>query len=324
MKALKFERYGAPEKVLEIKSVDKPIPKDREVLVKIHTTAINDYDWSLVRGKPYLYRLMFGLRKPKHQIPGMELAGSVEETGANVQRFTIGDAVFGDTSQFGFGTFAEYMCIGERALIRKPDALSFEEATSIPHAFTLALQALKDMGQMTKGQKILINGGGGGVGTLGLQLAKLHSCEVTGVDTGEKLEMMKSIGFDHCIDYKKTNFTKNGEKYDLILDCKTSLPAMSYLRSLKTNGKYISIGGKLTSLLGVFFWGKLIPLFSSKRLRILSLIPNKGLDYFVELYEQNNIKSNIDGPYSLEQIPGLIQYFGEGKHKGKIVIKTNA
>jgi NADPH:quinone reductase-like Zn-dependent oxidoreductase len=292
--------------------------------VQIRATSINDYDWSLVRGKQYLYRMLFGMFKPKNQIPGMELAGLVKGIGSKVRGFKVGDAVFGDTSEFGFGTFAEYICIHEKAVIKKPDELSYEAAASIPHAFSLALQGLRDLGQIKKGQKVLINGGCGGVGTIGLQLAKLLECEVTGVDSGEKLEMMRSIGYDRVLDYRKTNFTKNEEEYDLILDCKSNQSAFSYLRSLMPQGKYVTIGGNLTSLLNILFWRKLISLFSPKKLHILSLKPNKGLDYFIELFNQNKIKCQIDGPYLLEAIPGLIQYFGEGKHKGKIVIKMNA
>ena len=324
MKAVQLKKYGLPEKVLEIKEVAKPTPKENEVLVKIHATTINDYDWSLVRGKPYLYRLMFGIFKPKHHIPGMELAGIVEGIGSKVKSLKVGDAVFGDTSEYGFGTFAEYICINEKAVIKKPDDLSFEETASIPHAFTLALQALRDIGKISQGQKVLINGGGGGVGTLGLQLAKLYNCEVTGVDSNEKLEMMKSIGYDFVLDYKEINFTKNGEEYDLILDCKTNKSAFSYLRSLKPNGKYVTIGGKLSSLIGVLFFGKIISVFLTKKLQILNLKPNKDLDYICELFKQNKIECKIDGPYFLDDIPRLIQYFGEGMHKGKIVIKMNA
>lgn len=320
MKAARFEKYGSPETVLSIKEVAKPTPKENEVLVKIHATTINDYDWSIVRGKPYLYRLMFGFSKPKHPIPGMELSGVIEETGVKVTDLKVGDAVFGDTSEFGFGSLAEYICIDEKALIKKPNALSFEEAAAIPHAFTLAFQALRDIGNIQEGQKVLINGGGGGVGTLGLQLAKLHNCEVTGVDSAEKLAMMKSIGYDSVIDYKTTDFTKNGIQYDLILDCKSNKRALSYPRSLKPNGIYVTIGGNLTSLISVLFWGKIISLFSSKKLEILSLKPNKDLAEISEFVQQKKIKCIIDGPYTLEDIPRLIQYFGEGKHKGKIVI----
>jgi NADPH:quinone reductase-like Zn-dependent oxidoreductase len=322
MRAILFENYGLPVKVLTIKDIAKPIPKANEVLIKVHATAINDYDWSLVRGKPYLYRLMFGLFKPKNQIAGMELAGIVEEIGSDVKKLKVGDAVFGDISTYGFGTFAEYISIHEDALLKKPEALSFEVAAAIPHASTLALQALRDMGEIKEGQKILINGGGGGVGTIGLQLAKLKNCEVTGVDSEEKFKMMKSLGFDHVVDYNKVNFTKMGEEFDLILDCKTSKSPFSYLKALKPNGKYVTIGGNLSSLVSVLFWSKLFSLFSTKKLQILSLKPNEGLDYVSELVIQKSITCQIDGPYPLEETPRLIQYFGEGLHKGKIVIKT--
>ncbi|WP_276166612.1 NAD(P)-dependent alcohol dehydrogenase [Zobellia alginiliquefaciens] len=321
MKAITFKKYGAPEKVLKITEVPKPTPKPNQVLVKVHATAINDYDWSMVRGKPYLYRLMFGLFKPKHPIMGMELAGRIESVGAEVTRFNVGDAVFGDVSESGFGTFAEYVCIEEKSLVNKPDELSYEEATSAPHAFGLAYQGLEDVGKIKKGDKILINGGGGGVGTLALQLAKNYDCEVTGVDSKAKLDMMKSIGFDHVIDYKKENFTQNGKTYDLILDCKTNKSAFSYPNLLTPNGAYVTIGGKLTSLLSIFFFGRLATAFSSKKLQILSLKTNKNLDDFIKLYTQNKINVRIDGPYPFEDIPRLVQYFGEGKHEGKVVVQ---
>ncbi|WPR77915.1 NAD(P)-dependent alcohol dehydrogenase [Algoriphagus sp. NG3] len=323
MKAIVFKKYGKPEKVLELKEMAMPIPKENEVLIKIHTTAINDYDWSMVRGKPYLYRLMFGMFKPRHPITGMELAGIVEGIGAKVSKLKIGDAVYGDISQFGFGTFAEHISIHEDAVLIKPDELRFELAAAIPHASTLAMQALRDIGKMEQGQKVLINGGGGGVGTIALQLAKLKNCEVTGVDSDGKSAMMKSLGFDQVFDYKMVDFTKTGKTYDLILDCKTNKSPFSYLRALRPTGIYVTIGGDLGSLISVLFWGKVFSLFSSKKLRILSLKPNEGLDEIAQLVIQNKIKPEIDGSYPLEDTARLIQYFGEGKHKGKIVIKLN-
>ncbi|TXE02681.1 NAD(P)-dependent alcohol dehydrogenase [Algoriphagus aquimarinus] len=323
MKAILFEKYGIPEEVLALKEAPLPTPMDNEVLIKIYTTTINDYDWSIVRGKPYLYRLMFGLFKPKNPIAGMELSGIVEGIGSKVNKLKVGDAVYGDISHFGFGTFAEYISIHEDAVMIKPEGLSFEIATAIPHASTLALQALRDIAKINQGQKVLINGGGGGVGTIGLQLAKLSNCEVTGVDSGEKLAMMKSLGYDQVIDYNKVDFTKTGEQYDLILDCKTNKSPFSYLRALKPTGIYVTIGGDLGSLISVLFWSKIFSLFSSKRLRILSLKPNEGLDEIAQLIIQNKISPEIDGPYPVEDTARLIQYFGEGKHKGKIVIKVS-
>lgn len=181
MKAIVLTKYGSPS-MLQLQELPKPVPQENEVLVKIHATAINDYDWSMVRGKPHLYRLMFGLLKPKIKIPGMELSGTIEALGKNVQSFKLGDVVYGDISDYGFGSFAEYICIHEKALALKPPKMTFEEAAAIPHASLLAYQGLIDLGKIQNGQQILINGAGGGVGTFGLQLAKLYDAEVTGVE----------------------------------------------------------------------------------------------------------------------------------------------
>ncbi len=319
MKAITYTQYGPPE-VLQLKEVEKPAPKENEVLVKVFATAVNDYDWSMVRGKPYLYRLMFGIIKPKKKIPGMELAGTIEALGTNATLFKVEDAVYGDISGYGFGSFAEYICINEKALILKPGKMSFEQAASIPHAAMLAVQGLIDIGKVQKEQKILINGAGGGFGTFGLQIAKLYSVEITGVDTGDKLNMMKSIGFDHVIDYRKEDFTKNGLRYDLILDAKTNRSTFDYLRSLGPNGRYVTVGGTTSRLLQAFFLGPLIRRFNKKSISIVALKPNKDLDYINELFEAGKIKPVIDGPYKLNEVPEAIRYFGEGKHKGKIVI----
>jgi NADPH:quinone reductase-like Zn-dependent oxidoreductase len=323
MKAIQFQKYGAPEKVLKLVELPKPVPGKNQVLLKVKASAINDYDWALTRGKPILYRLMFGLFNPKSNVPGMEVSGIVEEVGSDVKKLKTGDAVFGDTSESSFGSFAEFMCVHEDALVRKPDEISFEEAVTLPHASLLALQGLREQGKISEGDKVLINGGGGGVGTIGLQLAKLFNCEVTGVDSGEKLDLMKSIGFDYVLDYRTINFIKTGKKYDLILDCKTSRPALSYLKALKPGGRYVTVGGRLRGILGLFIWGKIMNLISSKKLKVLALKTNQGLEYIADLYKQGKLKSIIDGPYPLENVPELVQYFGEGRHKGKIVIKIN-
>jgi NADPH:quinone reductase-like Zn-dependent oxidoreductase len=323
MKAQVFKKYGPPEKVLHISTIPKPIPKENELLIKLHATAVNDYDWALVSGRPKIYQLLFGLFKPKHQVPGMELSGIVEAMGSAVKEFNIGDAVYGDISQYGFGSFAEYICINSKAVIKKPEALSFVDAAAIPHASLLAYQALVKIGKIKKGMRVLINGGGGGVGTIGLQLAKHYECDVSGVDSNEKLAMMKSLGFDHVIDYKKEDFTKNGAEYDLILDCKTNKSAFAYLRSLSSQGIYVSIGGELSKILSVTIWGMIISLFSKKRIKMLALKPNEGLEIMTNLFIQQKIRTLIDGPYSLEEAPSLIRYFGEGKHKGKIILEIN-
>ena len=321
MKAIVLKKYGSP-KHLKIQEIAKPTPKEHEVLIKVHATAVNDYDWSLVRGKPYLYRLLFGLLKPKRKmaVPGMEVAGTVESIGVNTSMFKVGEAVYGDTSQYAFGSFAEYMCVNEKALIHKPVNMSFEEATSLSHASMLAYQGLFDAGKLQDNQHILINGAGGGVGTFGLQLAKLHKAVVTGVDTGDKLSAMKSMGFDQVIDYKKEDFTKNGQQYDLILDCKTNRSTFAYIRSLKSGGIYATVGGNLNRLIQLLFLRRWISLMHKKTVQIVALKPNKDLSYINELFKANKLSCTIDGPYQLSEASKAIQYFGEGKHTGKVVI----
>ena len=319
MKAIVLEKYGEPED-LKIKDVDTPKPKGNEVLVKIHATAINDYDLSIVRGKPLMYRLLYGIRKPKHPILGMEMSGTVAGLGPEASSFKIGDAVYGDISDYAFGTFADYVCINEKGIVKKPDNMTFEEAASLPHAGLLAAQGLIDMGGIQNGQKILINGAGGGVGTLGFQIAKEFDAEVTGVDTGGKLQMMRDIGFDQVIDYMKDDFTKNGQQYDLILDTKTNRSTFHYLKSLNPNGKYITVGGNLIRLLQIVFLKALVSKVYKKKFQILALKANKGLDYINKLYDHRKLKSVIDGPHALSDIPQLLRHFGEGKHQGKIVI----
>ncbi|MFQ5570579.1 MAG: NAD(P)-dependent alcohol dehydrogenase [Rhodothermales bacterium] len=213
MKAIVLTRYGSPD-VLRLEEVAKPEPRDDEVLVKVHATAVNDWDWSFVRGKPYIYRLMFGLVRPRVAILGVEVAGIVEATGNHVAKFQPGYHVYGDISEAGFGGFAEYVCVSEDALSRKPPGMTFEQAAALPHAAMLALQGLVDLGRIRQGESVLINGAGGGVGTIGVQIAKQFGAEVTGVDSALKLDMLRSMGFDHVIDYQREDFTRNGQLYD--------------------------------------------------------------------------------------------------------------
>ncbi len=325
MKAYSIKNYGAPDKVLRLIAAEQPAPKKNEVLLSVRATTINDYDWCITTGKPFAYRLIFGIFSPKKKlrIPGMEVAGIVEQLGNMATKFKVGDAVYGDISQFGFGSFAEFLCIDEKALALKPNSMGFEEATSIPHAAMLALQGLRDVGQLKDGQKILINGGGGGVGSFGLQLAKLYKVAVTGVDTGEKLKAMKEQGFDQVIDYKKEDFTKSDQQYDLILDCKTNRSLWKFLKVLKREGKYVSIGGKSGKLLQMLYMSPLLKLFSKKRMHMVMLKANQDLAYINQLYEENKIHCVIDGPYPFDKIPWAVQRFGDGLHHGKIVISVN-
>ena len=318
MKAIVYTKYGTSE-VLELKEVDKSIPKDDEVLIKVYAVSINDWDWQLLQGIPFINRLINGLLKPKKKILGSDIAGRIEAVGKNVEQFQLGDEVFGDLSG-DWGGFAEYVCARENTLALKPADMTFNEAAAIPQAAMLAIQGLRDKGQIRSGQKLLINGAGGGVGTFAVQIAKLYGVEVTGVDSSGKLDMLRSMGFDQVIDYTQEDFTKTGQCYDLILDVKTNRSIFDYTRALNPNGIYVTVGGSTARIIQAFFLGPLIPMISKKKIRIVDLKPNKDLDYMNELFEAGKIKPVIDGPYKLSEVPEAIRYFGEGNHKGKIVI----
>jgi NADPH:quinone reductase-like Zn-dependent oxidoreductase len=317
MKAVVYTKYGTPD-VLELKQVDKPIPKDNEVLIKVYSVSINDWDLGLLHGD-LINRLINGLFKPKIKILGSDIAGRIEAAGKNVTKFQPGDEVYGDLSGT-WGGFAEYVCASENALALKPAGMSFEEAAAIPQAAMLAVQGLIDKGNIQKGQKLLINGAGGGVGTFGVQVAKLSGIEVTGVDSPGKLDMMHSIGYDHVIDYTIEDFTKSGQCYDLILDVKTFHPISDYLRSLSPNGIYVSVGGSMLRLLQAFIVRQWLSMVSKKKICIVGLKPNKDLAYMNELFNAGKIRPVIDGHYKLDEVPKAMKLFGEGVHKGKVVI----
>ncbi len=322
MKAIVCHSYGSPS-LLKMEDLPLPTPTGKQVLVKVYATAVNDYDWSMVRGKPALLKLMFGLRKPKNPVPGMEAAGVVEAVGPEVTRFEVGDAVYGDTSDHGFGTFAEYLCIHEDAMRPKPDAISFAEAAATPHASLLAYQGLIRLGGLKEGDQVLINGAGGGAGTFAYQLTKPYGCDVTGVDAGPKLDRLKELGFDRVIDYRKVDFTRTIHTYDLIFDCKTNRWPLAYLRALKPGGTYVTVGGQLGKLLTLVLFGQILKLFSRKRLKLLGLKPNQDLDVISDLYRKGNLKAHIDGPYPFEETPRMIQRYGDGEHFGKIVLSLD-
>lgn len=325
MKAYVCSEYGEPEKVLSQVDLPKPIPKDDEVLVRIHNTSVNDYDWACIVGKPIIYRLLFGIGKPraKFRIPGMEMSGKIEQVGSKITKFKIGDKVYGDTSNDNFGTFSEYICLKVESLTSKPPKMSFDEAASVPHASMLAFQGLVEKGQIKNNQKVLINGGGGGVGTFGLQLAKMYNAEVTGIDTGEKLQLMIELGFNKVFDYKKVNFTKLADKYDIILDCKTKYSPGAYAKVLKPQGKYVTVGGDIGKFLRILLFNPFMSIFSKKRYYIVALEPNKDLGYINELFEAGQLKCIIEGPYPFEKIPWAVSRFGKGHHFGKVVISCN-
>lgn len=305
--------------MLELKEVERPSPKENEVLIKVHAVSLNDWDWSLVEGSLFVNRLFYGLFKPRFQIPGSDIAGRVETVGGQVRRFKVGDEVFGDLSG-KWGGLAEYVCAPENMLELKSPAMSFCEAAAIPQAAMLAVQGLIDKGQIQPGQKLLINGAGGGVGTFGIQIAKLYGAEVTVVDSAPKLELLRSMGAIHAIDYKQEDFTKNGKQYDLILDAKTNRPILHYLRALTPNGKYVTVGGSISRLLEALLLGPLISAFSRKKVIIVALKANKDLVYMNDQFEAGKIKPIIQGPYPLEQAREAFEIFSRADHLGKIVL----
>jgi NADPH:quinone reductase-like Zn-dependent oxidoreductase len=317
LKAIIYAEYGGPE-VLQVKEIEKPIPKNGEVLIKVHAVSINDWDWGLLHGD-FVNRLLNGLLKPKRKILGSDIAGRIEIVGKNVTRFKKGDDVYGDLSG-RWGGFAEYTCALEKSLAMKPAVMSFEEAAAIPQAAMLAVQGLIDKGKIQPGQKLLINGAGGGVGTFALQIAKTYGVEVTGVDKTNKLDMLRSIGFDHVIDYTQEDFTKNNRCYDLILDVKTNRSISDYVRALCPKGVYVTVGGSLFHLLQALFLGRWISRINKKQICIVALKPNKDLAYMNKLFEDGKVKPVIDGPYRMDEIHKAFELFGKGDHKGKVVI----
>jgi NADPH:quinone reductase-like Zn-dependent oxidoreductase len=318
MKAVVFTRYGSPD-VLELREVEKPTPRDDQVLIRVHAASLNDWDWGALQGTPFVNRLIFGLLRPRKQILGSDIAGRVEAIGRDVRQFQPGDEVFGDLSG-DWGGFAEYVCARESALVLKAPGMTFEQAAAIPQAALLALQGLRDKGRIQPGQKLLINGAGGGVGTFAIQIARSYGVEVTGVDSPEKLGMLRSLGAEHVIDYTQEDFTRGGERYDLILDVKTSRSVSDCARALKPNGVYVTVGGSMPRLLQALVLGPWIWLTKHKSIRILALKANKGLAHMKELFEAGKVVPVIDGPYELAEVPEAFRHFGEGRHKGKVVI----
>jgi NADPH:quinone reductase-like Zn-dependent oxidoreductase len=318
MKAVVYTRYGSPD-VLRFMDVEKPTPKDNEVLVKVQAVSLNRSDWEALQGKPAYARIMGPLR-PRHHILGSDIAGRVEAMGRATTRFQSGDDVFADLLS-SMGGFAEYVCVPERALAPMPAGMSYEEAAALPQAGAIALQGIWDKGQVQPGQKVLINGAGGGSGMYAVQLAKLHGAEVTGVDNAEKLEFMRSLGADHVIDYTREDFTRNGRTYDLILDLAAHRSAFAYKRSLTPGGRYLYIGGSVATLLQVLLIGPLTGRAAGKRIRLLVVrLGAQHLAPIVELCQAGKIATIIDRRYRLSEVPEALRYLGEGHAKGKVVV----
>lgn len=320
MKAMVYHKYGSAD-VLKLEDVAMPTPKDDEVLVKIHAVSINGSDREGLSGKP-LYARMRGLRKPGDPILGSDIAGRVEWAGRDITQFQYGDEVFGEIPGY-HGGFAEYACASETTLALKPASLTFEEAAAIPQGGVIALQGIREKGQVKPGQQVLINGAGGSAGVFAVQLAKLYGAEVTGVDNTGKMDFLRSLGADHVIDYTRQNFTKNGKQYDLILDLIAHRSVFAYRRALKPNGTYFFVGGSVATLFQILFLGPWIKRTTGRNVRLL-MVPqnNKDLIAITELCVAGKVTPIIDRVYPFDQGPEALRYVGEGHAKGKVVIRV--
>jgi NADPH:quinone reductase-like Zn-dependent oxidoreductase len=318
MKAMVYRRYGSPD-VLRLEEVNQPEPGDQEVLVKVHAASVNSWDWDLLTGTPIVFRF-WGLFRPKHIVLGADIAGRVAAVGRKVTRFRPGDAVFGDLSACGWGGFAEYVCAKQDALSLKPASMSFQEAAAMPQAAGMALQALRDVGQIQPKQKLLMNGAGGGVGTFVVQLAKSLGAEVTGVDARAKLPLLRTLGADQVVDYAQEDFTKSGPRYHLIIDVAAHRSMFDYERALLPGGTYVLVGGSPARMLQLLLLAPWISLRRGTKLRILAARPNQHLEALKDLYQAGSFKPILDRCYSFREAPEALRQLGEGHVQGKVVI----
>src|SRR5437879_6050922 len=321
MKAIVHRCYGSAD-VLKFEDIEKPIAADDQVLVKVHAASVNPLDWHYMRGTPYIVRMDSGFGKPENPRLCVDFAGTVEAVGKNVKRFKPGDEVFGGK----FGAFAEYVTVREdRALALKPANLTFEQAASVPIAALTALQGLRDKGRIQPGQKVLINGASGGVGTFAVQIAKSFGADVTGVCSTKNVDLVRSIGADHVIDYTQEDFTKSGQRYDLILDNVGSHSLLEYRRALTPKGIFVIVGGPtngqwigpmVTPLKALM----LSPFVSQKFAPFLAELNQEDLTIMRDLMQAGKVTPVIDRRYKLSEVPAAIRYLEEGHARGKVVI----
>jgi NADPH:quinone reductase-like Zn-dependent oxidoreductase len=317
LKAVVYRRYGPPD-VLSVEDVEKPTPKGDEVLVRVHATSINAADRVLLCGKPFIIRLGMGLLKPRHPILGFDVAGRVEGLSRRVEVFRSGDEVFGASN---FGGFAEYVCVSERTLVPKPPTVSFEQAAATPTAAYTALQAIRKKGRLRAGEKVLVEGASGGVGTFAVQLAKEFGAEVTAVCSTRNVEIVRSIGADHVIDYSREDFTRYDRRYDLIIGANAYRPLSDYARALEPNGTYVMSGGGGTQILQAMFQGLWLSMTSSKKLgNIMATVRKADLLVVKELLETGKIAPVIERTCSLSEVPDAIRRIENEHARGKTVI----
>jgi NADPH:quinone reductase-like Zn-dependent oxidoreductase len=318
MKAIVYHQYGSPD-VLKCEEIEKPIAGDDEVLIKLCAASVNPLDWHFMRGKPLAARVMMaGLRKPKHKILGCDIAGRVEAVGRNVRQFQPGDEVFGAKS---LGGFAEYVCVAQDRLVLKPANISFDAAAAVPVAAITALQGLRDKGRIQPGQKVLVDGASGGVGTFAVQIAKSFGATVTAVCSSNKMDTARSIGADHVIDYTREDFTQSGRRYDLILAANAYHSIFDYRRALSSAGIYVLAGGGGVQLLQGLILGPLLSRMGSKKMCFVGAKLNqKDLVVLKDLLETGKVVPVIDRRYPLSDVAEALRYLEEGHARGKVVI----
>jgi NADPH:quinone reductase-like Zn-dependent oxidoreductase len=320
MKAAVYTRYGPPD-AIQITDVEKPVPKDNEVLLKVRAASVNPLDAGLMKGKPHSFRILFGLRKPRLTRPGVDVAGQVEAVGRNVMQFKPGDEVFGMCK----GAFAEYACAPESGLSIKPANLTFEQAASAPVAALTALQGLRDKGHIQPGQKVLINGAAGGVGTFAVQIAKSFGADVTGVCSTRNVEIVRSIGADQVIDYTRQDFTESGKRYDLIFDCFVNHSLSACRRALNPQGLYLMVGAPpkrwMIDILAPVIKALVLSLFVSQKFVVyIARSSREDLTTMSELMASGKVKPVIDKRYKLSEVPEAIQYLEQRHARGKVII----
>lgn len=321
MKAIVFNRYGQPD-VLHLEKVKKPSPRDNEVLIKVHAVSLNSADWRMLTGTPFIARLSFGLLRPMKNILGADIAGVVEAIGSGITRFKPGDKVYGDLGMVGFGGLAEYVCAPEHVIAPKPINLTYEESAALPMASITALQALQNEGQVQPGQKVLIHGSAGGVGTYAIQIAKYLGAEVTGVCSTRNIEQTLALGADHVIDYLKEDFAANGKTYDLILGINGNRSIFDYRNALTPKGKYLMIGGSDKQIYQFMLLGPFVARPGQKMGSVFAKTVSKELIAIKDLAEAGKIRPLIDRTYKIEETPEAMRYLGTGHAHAKIIIKV--
>jgi len=314
MKAFTYEKYGPPE-TLRMVEVEKPAPEADEVLVKVLATSVNPADWHSMRGKPIFSRATLGLMRPKHKILGVDIAGQVEAVGSGATRFKPGDEVFANILDHGFGGFAEYVSVPVDVVSLKPANLSFEEAAAVPMAAVTALQGLRHHGAIQPAQKVLINGASGGVGTFAVQIAKSYGPEVTGVTSGRNMDLVRSLGADHAVDYTTNDFTRSGRAYDLILDTIGNRSVAELRRALAEGGKAAVTGfTSVPKLMGVSLRG------GKDIAQVSAHVTTEDLELLSDLIESDKVRPQIDRRYPFPEIPAAIAYLEQGRARGKVVV----